>query len=336
MYNLPMKKTIIFTLSLSTLLMSCTVSLEVPDNFAQQIGDNIDITSTSDEQIGILKDKIETLTTTIDQQSFPNNSTYATSQDLISLSDRVNEIELTIMGDQTKVEVNAESSLESITTHEMSLESLQIQISVIADQINSIKGDEGIAGVVTDLDTLTSRLDTSSEQVLTNANLINGFAAQIEELQSQVDQLILDLEAVSNNSADGDVSIDGRTVFYGFNPNTVSMGPAVNWYFDIDSVNFPATSSNYLGYVSEENLVNYDEGYYANDDGFDSKTMTLVPGSLVVLYESTNRTTKEISIEDITPSVDSFSLSSGYMSLNNQVSISDVLQLVIRYKYTNN
>ena len=84
------------------------------------------------------------------------------------------------------------------------------------------------------------------------------------------------------------------------------------------------------------NLVNYDEGYYANDDGFDSKTMTLVPGSLVVLYESTNRTTKEISIEDITPSVDSFSLSSGYMSLNNQVSISDVLQLVIRYKYTNN
>ena len=72
------------------------------------------------------------------------------------------------------------------------------------------------------------------------------------------------------------------------------------------------------------------------DDGFDSKTMTLVPGSLVVLYESTNRTTKEISIEDITPSVDSFSLSSGYMSLNNQVSISDVLQLVIRYKYTNN
>ena len=69
---------------------------------------------------------------------------------------------------------------------------------------------------------------------MTNANLINGFAAQIDELQSQVDQLILDLEAVSNNSADGDVSIDGRTVFYGFNPNTVSMGPAVNWYFDID------------------------------------------------------------------------------------------------------
>jgi len=335
MYNLSMKKTLLLTLSLSILLLSCTVSLEVPDNFAQEIGDNIDITSTSDEQIDILKDKIETLTTTIDQQT-PNNSIYATSQDLISLTEKVNEIEQKIIGANQNSSVISESSAESITSHDMTLESLQIQISVIADQINSIKGDDGIGGVVTDLDTVTSSLDTSNQQVLVNTNLINGFTAQIDELQSQVDQLILDLQSVSNNSTSADVNIDGRTVFYGFNPNTVSMGPAVNWYLDIDAVNYPATSSNYLGYVSEEELVNYDEGYYANDDGFDSKTMSLVPGSLVVLYESTNRTTKEISIEDITPSVDSFSLSSGYMSLNNQVSISDVLQLVIRYKYTNN
>ena len=54
--------------------------------------------------------------------------------------------------------------------------------------------------------------------------------------------------------------------------------------------------TNYLKYVTEENLVNYDEGYYADDDGFDSTNMSLVPGSLVVLYESTDRTTKKVSI----------------------------------------
>ena len=90
-----------------------------------------------------------------------------------------------------------------------------------------------------------------------------------------------------------------------------------------------------LFFLGPHSLTAYDEGYYADDDGFDSTNMSLVPGSLVVLYESTDRTTKKVSIEDITPSVDMFSISSSYISLDQQVTISDTLKLVVRYKYTN-
>ncbi len=327
MYNLRMNKIVVLILSVSVIFQACTVSLEVPDNFAQEIGNNIALNDSSNDQVEILKNKINDLSGSIDQLTLDSTG-YSASGGLNSLNKRVTELEKTLLNKETIVANSSEN--ESLPVTDMTLDSLQIQISVIADQINSIKGDDGIGALITDLDKVNNRLDGSNQEILVNSELISEFTNNLATLQEKVDQIQVDLDTVSDTSI-----IDGKTVFYGFNPNTVSMGPAVNWYLDIDSVNYPATSSNYLKYVTEENLVNYDEGYYADDDGFDSTNMSLVPGSLVVLYESTDRTTKKVSIEDITPSVDMFSISSSYISLDQQVTISDTLKLVVRYKYTN-
>ena len=327
MYNLLMNKIVVLILSVSVIFQACTVSLEVPDNFAQEIGNNIALNDSTNDQVEILKNKINDLSATIDQLSL-DSTEYAASDGLISLNKRVTELEETLLNKEPILSNSSEN--ESLADSDMTLDSLQIQISVIADQINSIKGDEGISALITDLDQLNNRLDVSNQEILVNSELISEFTSNLVTLQEKVDEIQVDLDIISDISI-----IDGETVFYGFNPNTVSMGPAVNWYLDIESVNYPATFSNYLKYVDEEDLVNYDEGYYADDDGFDSKNMSLVPGSLVVMYESTDRSTKKVTIEDITPSVDMFSISSSYISLNRQVTISDTLRLVIRYKYTN-
>ena len=327
MYNLRMNKLLILILSISVIFQACTVSLEVPDNFAQEIGNSIDLNHSTNDQVESLKNKINDLSVILNQLSL-DSTDYASSDGLDSLNKRVTELEKTLLDKMPIVSNSSEN--KSLPVSDMTLDSLQIQISVIADQINSIKGDDGIGALITDLDKVNNRLDVSNQEILGNSELISEFTNNLATLQGKVDQIQVDLDAVSDTSI-----IDGETVFYGFNPNTVSMGPAVNWYLDIESVNYPATSSNYLKYVTEENLVNYDEGYYADDDGFDSTSMSLVPGSLVILYESTDRSTKKVSIEDITPSVDMFSISSSYISLDQQVTISDTLKLVIRYKYTN-
>jgi len=328
MYNLRMNKLVILILFISLIFQACTVSLEVPDNFAQEIGNSIDLNHSTNDQVENLKNKINDLSVTLNQLSL-DSTDYASSDGLDSLNKRVTELEKTLLDKMPIVSNSSEN--KSLPVSDMTLDSLQIQISVIADQINSIKGDDGIGALITDLDKVNNRLDVSNQEILGNSELISEFANKLATIQEKVGQIQVSLDNVSDTSI-----IDGKTVFYGFNPNTVSMGPAVNWYLDIDSVNYPATSSNYLGYVTEENLVNYDEGYYAVDDGFDSSNMSLVPGSLVVLYESTDRSTKKVTIEDITPSVDMFNISSSYISLGQQVTISDTLQLVIMYKYTNN
>jgi len=58
MYNLRMNKIVVLILSVSVIFQACTVSLEVPDNFAQEIGNNIALNDSSNDQVEILKNKI--------------------------------------------------------------------------------------------------------------------------------------------------------------------------------------------------------------------------------------------------------------------------------------